>query len=107
MKAPVTSSIRAGRAARPAIILTHSDCWAWDPLIDPARCPHATRAFFVGTPERLRKLCGGCGAVLADDLPRCPATSKKANRQCRLPARTDRGYATCAAHRPDRGAGRP
>ena len=29
MKAPVTSSIRAGGAARPAIVLTHSDRWTW------------------------------------------------------------------------------
>lgn len=83
----------------------HADRWAWRPWIAPADCSHVARAFYLGTPELLTKLCGGCGTVLADELPRCPATNKKANRQCRRPVRTDLGYALCAAHRRERGCG--
>ena len=93
----------ATRPERGTLTLEHADRWTWRPWMDPARCPHAVRAFLVGTPERLRKLCGGCGIVLANDLPGCPATIKKSNRQYRLPARSDPGYPTCAAHRPERG----
>ena len=50
---------------QPQFVVTHADPWTWRPWIDLARCPHAVRAFFVGTPRWLRKLCAGCGAVLA------------------------------------------
>ena len=102
----MTSTARAGRASvRPALTLQHTDRWQWRAWVDQARCDHPYRAFFIGTPERLTKRCGGCGSVLDDDLPRCPATNKKTNRQCRLPARADLGYQTCAAHRPRHGEG--
>ena len=92
-------SVPARSRSRPALTLTHTDRWQWRPWVDPARCDHPYRAFFVGDPESLDKLCGGCGTALAEDLPRCPSTNKKTNRQCRLPARPDLGYETCAAHR--------
>ncbi len=93
--------IRKQDSTRPTILLDHADRWTWRPPVDVARCSHPYRAFLVGTPERLRKLCSGCGTVLAEDLPRCPATNKKSNRQCRRPVRTDLGHRTCAGHRPE------
>ena len=96
----------APRVPRPPLTLEHADRWTWRPWVDPARCDHPYRAFYHGTPERLTKRCGGCGAVLTSDLPRCPATNKKTSRQCRLPARVELGYRTCAAHQPDRGTAR-
>jgi hypothetical protein len=73
------------------------------PWIDRAYCHCLVGGRFVGTTERLRKLCGDCGAVPTNDLPRCPATNKRSNRQCRLPMRADPGSSTGQAHQGQQG----
>ena len=85
------------------VTLEHADRRDWRPWIAPERCNHVGLAFHIATPGQLWELCGACGTVLADDPPRCLATNKKFSRQCRPPARSDREYTTCAAHRPEMG----